>query len=100
MTEFPVIHTNIWDAVIAVPTVLILTQLLKILFHIPGKFVPTIAGLLGLGISVLFSHPHHLSEGLFMGFFYGGAAVGSYSSLKTSILAFREHYNYRHEPWK
>lgn len=69
MTEFPVIHTNVWDAIAAVPAVLILTQILKLSFHIPGKYVPALAGFLGMGISIFISHPHHLSSGIFMGFF-------------------------------
>lgn len=31
--DFPTIHTNFWDAVIGVPVVLIVTQLIKWLFH-------------------------------------------------------------------
>lgn len=87
--NFPTIHTNFWDAVIAVPTVMILTQLIKISFNIQKKFIPTIALLLGLIISIFISHRHHLVAGLFMGWFYGYAAIGSYASLKTSILSFR-----------
>ena len=94
MTEFPVIHTNVWDAIAAVPAVLILTQILKLYFHIGGRYVPSLAGLLGMGISIFISHPHHLSSGIFMGFFYGSAAVGTYSSLKTSILAYRGRSKY------
>jgi NhaP-type Na+/H+ or K+/H+ antiporter len=69
MTEFPVIHTNVWDVIAAVPAVLILTQILKRYFHIPGRCVPSLAGLLGMGISIFISHPHHLSSGIFMVFF-------------------------------
>ncbi|WP_110111848.1 hypothetical protein [Bacillus sp. CGMCC 1.16541] len=90
MTEFPIIHTNIWDAVLAVPVTMILTQLIKSIFPIKRTFVPTIANLIGLAISLFYSHPDHLSAGLFMGFVYGSAAVGMYASLKTTITAFRD----------
>ncbi|WP_283153677.1 hypothetical protein [Guptibacillus hwajinpoensis] len=87
---FPVIHTNFWDAVLAVPVVMILTQLIKILTRIPRTFVPTLAIILGLVISVFYSHPHHLVAGIFMGYFYGYAAIGNYASLKTSLLALKK----------
>ncbi len=89
METFPIIHTNFWDAVIAVPAVVLATQLLKILLHVQKIYVPGIANLLGLIISVFIAHPHNLWAGIFMGFFYGNAAVGVYSSLKTQILAYR-----------
>jgi cell shape-determining protein MreD len=88
--HFPTIHTNFWDAVIAVPLVLILTQLIKIFLHAPKKFIPTIALALGLIISIFYSHRHNLIAGLFMGWFYGYAAIGSYASLKTTIISFRK----------
>ncbi|GIN20884.1 MAG TPA: hypothetical protein DEO65_01450 [Bacillus bacterium] len=87
--DFPTIHTNFWDAVVAVPLVMLITQLIKLLLKVPKKYVPTIAVALGLGISVFISHRHNLIAGVFMGWFYGSAAIGSYSSLKTSIKAFR-----------
>ncbi|KZZ84838.1 MULTISPECIES: hypothetical protein [Bacillaceae] len=89
MTEFPVIHTNFWDAVLAVPVIIIVTQLIKIFLPIPRAYIPALASFLGLMMSVFYSHRHNLWAGLFMGFFYGSAAIGSYSSLKTSILAYR-----------
>jgi hypothetical protein len=88
--DFPTIQTNFWDAVIAVPAVMILTQLIKIFFHIPKKFVPTVALVLGLLISIFISHRHHLTAGVFMGWFYGYAAIGNYAALKTAIIAFRK----------
>ncbi|MEH7223817.1 hypothetical protein V7112_08345 [Bacillus sp. JJ1566] len=87
--DFPTIHTNFWDAVIAVPAVLIITQIVKIAFKIPKKYVPTLALIFGLLISVFYSHRHNLPAGLFMGWFYGSAAIGSYASIKTTILAYR-----------
>ena len=86
--DFPTIHTNFWDAVIAVPVVLILTQLIKILLKPSKSFVPFIALIIGLFISVFISHKEHLVSGLFMGWFYGYAAIGSYASLKTTIVSY------------
>jgi hypothetical protein len=88
--DFPTIHTNFWDAVIAVPTVMIITQLLKIFLKMPKKFVPFVALLLGFFISIFISHSGNLVAGVFMGYFYGYGAIGSYASLKTSILTFRK----------
>lgn len=93
--NFPTIHTNFWDAVIAVPVVLILTQLIKLKFKPSKALVPTIALIVGLLISVFISHPNHLTAGLFMGWFYGYAAIGSYASLKTSVISFLKKV--RHE---
>lgn len=86
--EFPLIHTNFWDAVIAVPVIMILTEILKKIFHIPKVYVPTIALVLGLFISVFISHRHDLVAGLFMGWFYGYAAIGNYAALKTTIIVY------------
>ncbi|PUB09911.1 hypothetical protein [Paenisporosarcina sp. OV554] len=88
--NFPTIHTNFWDAIIAVPVVLILTQLIKIFIKPKKTTVPFIALIIGLLISVFISHRGHLIAGLFMGWFYGYAAIGSYASLKTSINSFRQ----------
>ncbi|WP_050182088.1 hypothetical protein [Domibacillus robiginosus] len=85
---FPTIHTNFWDAVTAVPIVMILTQLIKLKFKPAKALVPTIALVIGLLISVLISHPGHLKAGLFIGWFYGYAAIGSYVSLKISVASF------------
>lgn len=91
--DFPTIQTNFWDAIIAVPTVLILTQILKILLKIKKKYVPIVALIIGLCFSIFISHPKHLVAGIFMGWFYGYAAIGSYASLKTTIKAFRKVNN-------
>ena len=85
MQEFPIIHTNFWDAVLAVPTVLVLTQVIKITLPIKHIYIPSIANLVGLFISIFFSHRGNLSAGIFMGLFYGNAAVGVYSSIKTTL---------------
>lgn len=87
--DFPTIHTNFWDAVIAVPIVLVVTQLIKVFLKAPKKFVPTIALILGLFISIFISHRHNLLAGIFMGWFYGYAAIGSYAQLKTFFISLR-----------
>ena len=88
--NFPLIHTNFWDAVIAIPVIIIITQIIKILFRVQAKNVPFIALILGLIISVFISHRHHIVAGLFMGWFYGYAAIGNYSALKVSLKAYRK----------
>ena len=88
--DFPTIHTNFWDAVIAVPAVMISTQIVKKLFKIPKKYVPLMALVFGLLISIFISHKGNLLAGFFMGYFYGYAAIGSYASLKTTIMSFRK----------
>ncbi|WP_274309659.1 hypothetical protein [Solibacillus daqui] len=90
MELFPTIHTNFWDAVIAVPVVMILTQLLKKVLHIKPVWIPTIALIIGLLISIFISHRGNLLAGLFMGWFYGYAAIGSYASLKTTYIAYKQ----------
>lgn len=89
--EFPTIHTNFWDAVFAIPVIIIITQLIKVVFNIPKKYVPWIALLLGFAISIFISHKHHIIAGLFMGYFYGYGAIGTYASLKTSLISFRRN---------
>lgn len=87
--EFPIIHTNIWDALLAIPIIMIVTEVIKLLFKVPKAFVPTVALCLGLLISVFYSHPNNIYAGLFMGFFYGYGAVGNYSALKYNVIALR-----------
>ncbi|MGV2621870.1 UNVERIFIED_CONTAM: hypothetical protein N8J90_11805 [Halobacillus marinus] len=90
MEEFPIIHTNVWDAVIAVPSIVVIVQLIKWKLNVRKSWVPTIAGALGLIISIFIAHPHSLASGLFMGFFYGNAAVGLFASYKTAWLAYKK----------
>ncbi|WP_340137847.1 hypothetical protein [Priestia endophytica] len=52
MKEFPLVYTNVWDGIIAVPLVLILVQVLKILFSIKGPYIPTLSTVIGLIISI------------------------------------------------
>ncbi|MBD7963503.1 hypothetical protein [Fictibacillus norfolkensis] len=96
--EFPFILTNFWDALIAIPAIIIMIEILKIFFPYISLWIPTIACFLGLIISVLIAHPHSLWTGIVMGIVYGVAAVGSYSSFVYVI------YNYRdkkpHNPYK
>ncbi|GGE51494.1 hypothetical protein GCM10011391_32860 [Pullulanibacillus camelliae] len=87
--DFPTIQTNFWDAVIAVPLVMICTELIKIFLKPPKKFIPSLALLLGLLISIFISHRHSLLAGIFMGWFYGYAAIGSYASLKTTYITLK-----------
>ncbi len=89
MENFPIIHTNIWDAFMAVPLVFVFTQVIKWFLPIRKSFIPTVANAIGLVISIFFAHRNNLWAGIFMGFFYGNAAVGLYASLKTQINAFR-----------
>jgi cell shape-determining protein MreD len=67
--DFPTIHTNFWDAVIAIPIIILLTQLIKILFKPRAYLVPNIAVILGLFISIFISHRGQIATGIFMGFF-------------------------------
>lgn len=87
--EFPIIHTNFWDGIIAVPLIVIITQIFK-LFPIPRQYFPTIASVIGFSISIFISHRNDLWAGVFMGGFYSAAAVGTYASLKTSWIAFKQ----------
>ena len=93
MENFPTIHTNFWDAMIAVPIVVIITQILKVFLPIPRALVPTLANIVGLILSIFFAHRGNLGAGIFMGFFYGNAAVGVLSSMKISWITFKKRRN-------
>lgn len=93
MEKFPIIYTNFWDAMIAVPLVVVITEIIKVTLPIPRYFVPTIANIVGLIISIFFAHKGNLSTGIFMGFFYGNAAVGAFSSLKISYITYKNKKN-------
>ena len=58
--DFPTIHTNFWDAVIAVPSVMIITQMIKMFLKVQKKYIPTIALIIGLIISIFISHRNPL----------------------------------------
>lgn len=90
LKEFPVIHTNVWDAMWGVPVVLAVVLLAKWLFNIPLTWLSTLSTVVALGISIFISHPKNLSAGVFMGFFYSGAAMGMIYSTKQSFLAYRK----------
>lgn len=90
LNEFPVIHTNIWDAVWAIPVILVVIILLKVLFKLPETWFSAAATVTGLILSVFISHPGNLIAGIFMGFFYGGAASGTIYSMKIWFIAYRE----------
>ncbi|MFQ3544245.1 hypothetical protein Q7A53_09160 [Halobacillus rhizosphaerae] len=91
--DLPAIQTNIWDAVIAIPIIISLTEIIKIFLKIPKFAVPSIALILGLTLSVGYSHRGDLAAGIFMGWFYGYAAVGSYASMKSNWLKLRGDRN-------
>ena len=48
LTEFPVIHTNIWDAIWAIPVIVIVIILIKVLFKLPSSWFSTVAVIIGL----------------------------------------------------
>ncbi|SOC39896.1 hypothetical protein [Ureibacillus acetophenoni] len=87
---FPTIYTNIWDVLLAIPFVMILTQITKMIFHIKSFFVPTLSIVIGLLLSIFISHNYDLLAGIFMGFVYGYGAIGNYASMKTSYNAYRK----------
>lgn len=89
VTEFPIIHTNIWDAFWAIPAILIVIILLKYVFKLPESWFSTAATIIGLILSIFISHKGDLAAGIFMGFFYGGAASGTIYSMKIWIIAYR-----------
>ena len=76
----------------SIPVIIIITQFIKVFFHIPRKYVPLTAQVLGLLISVFISHRHNFIAGLFMGWFYGYAAIGNYAALKTAFIAFKNKH--------
>ena len=89
-TETPVIHTNMWDALWAVPVVLLIVLVAKWLFGVRSSWLSTVATVAALLLSIFVSHRGDLSAGIFMGFFYSGAAIGVLYSVKQSYLAYRE----------
>lgn len=93
MENFPIIHTNFWDAVIAVPVVLVVTEIIKLCLPVPRTLIPTVATIIGLIISIFFAHKNNLGAGIFMGFFYGNAAVGVFSSIKIAVVTFLNRKN-------
>jgi len=66
----------------------------KKIFPIKPKYVPAIALAFGLFISIFISHKHNFLAGVFMGFFYGYAAIGNYASLKTTIKSIKNKKKY------
>ncbi|RST75569.1 hypothetical protein D4T97_007625 [Siminovitchia acidinfaciens] len=93
MEHFPIIHTNFWDAIIAVPAVLIVTEIIKLLLPIPRFLIPTVATIFGLVFALFIAHKFNFWGAIFMGLFYGNAAVGVYASLKTSWQTYRSSGN-------
>jgi VanZ family protein len=58
--EFPFIHTNFWDALIAVPAIIVLIEILKVFLPSISALIPAIANFIGLVISIFIAHPHSL----------------------------------------
>jgi cell shape-determining protein MreD len=87
--EFPFIHTNFWDALIAVPAIIVLIEILKIFLPPISSLIPAIAILIGLVISIFIAHPHSLWTGIVMGIVYGIAAVGAYASFVKLVSCYR-----------
>lgn len=88
--EFPIINTNIWDAFWAIPAILLGVLLLRLLFKLPESWFSTAATIIGLLLSIFISHPGNWPAGIFMGFFYGGAASGTIYSVKVWYKGYRE----------
>lgn len=89
LSEFPIIHTNVWDAIWAVPVTIAVVLAARWLFRVNPAWLSTVATATALILSIFISHPHSLSAGIFMGFFYSGAAMGVLYSLKQSYQAIR-----------
>ncbi len=89
LTEFPIIHTNIWDAIWAIPVILLVLVIVKLFIRVPSSWLSTLATVTALILSVFISHRGNLSAGIFMGFFYSGAAMGLLYSWQKSFEAFR-----------
>ncbi|ARJ39209.1 hypothetical protein CSV71_15130 [Sporosarcina sp. P21c] len=90
LTEFPVIQTNVWDAIWGVPVVLVVVLIVKWIFKVSLSWLSTVATVVALAISIFISHPKNLSAGIFMGIFYSGAAMGIIYSTKQSFHAYRK----------
>lgn len=88
-SQYPIVHTNIWDAFWAVPLVLLIVLVAKWVFKVQTSWLSTVATIAGLFISIFFSHRGNLPAGIFMGLFYGGAVIGLIYSFKNSYLAYR-----------
>ena len=67
LTEFPIIHTNIWDAIWAIPVIVIVIILIKVFFKIPSSWLSTVAVVIGL----IIIHLHQPLGKLISGYFYG-----------------------------
>lgn len=88
--EFPIIYTNVWDLFFGIPLIFVLTQFFKTLLPIKPIFVPNLAIVLGLVLSIFISHRYNIFAGLFMGWFYGYGAISTHATLKTSLNAYRK----------
>ncbi|MBY6037590.1 hypothetical protein KUV80_13045 [Fictibacillus nanhaiensis] len=86
---FPIIHTNFWDALIAIPAIIVLIEIFKVFFPYFRSWEPTIAIVLGFLLSICMVHGDSLWTGVIMGVFYGVAAVGAYSSFINAVRTYR-----------
>ncbi|WP_438314333.1 hypothetical protein [Sporosarcina sp. FA9] len=89
MNELPTIHTNIWDAIWAIPAILLVLIILKTIFKLSESWFSTVATATGLFLSIFISHRGNLPAGIFMGLFYGSAAMGAIYSVKTWYMSYR-----------
>ena len=48
LTEFPVIHTNIWDAIWAIPVIVVVVLVMKAFFKLSTAWLSTVATIVGL----------------------------------------------------
>lgn len=78
-----------WDALWAIPVILLILLVVRIFWYVSTAWISTIATIIGLILSIFISHPGHLAAGIFMGFFYGSAAVGFLYSMEKSFKAYR-----------
>jgi len=88
--EFPIIHTNVWNAFLAIPAILLGIFLLKVLLKLPESWFSTAATIIGLILSIFISHPGNLLAGIFMVFFYGGAVLVTIYSMKVWYNSYRK----------
>jgi hypothetical protein len=87
--EFPFIHTNFWDALIAVPAIIVLIENLKIFLPSISSLIPAIANFIGLVISIFIAHPHSVWTGIVMGITYGILSVGAYTLFVKLLSSYR-----------
>ncbi|RYL95710.1 hypothetical protein EWI07_00600 [Sporolactobacillus sp. THM7-4] len=83
------IETTAFHVVLAVLSVLILTQAVKLIFRISAGLIPFTALTFGLCFSALIEGRTGIAEGLLNGILYGLAGIGTYAMIKTLIRWYR-----------